>query len=126
MQNFENDIDESIEEAFDNISVLRSEMLTAGLNRKLADANLDVIKTNMSTAQAKTFNREEQSRQKCKVGQSVNYLYNIASHLSLHITKPSSCRTQEDRAGDHAGTPLSRGTLILEKAQKGICRAPHR
>lgn len=126
MQIVEKDIDESIEEASDNISVSRYEMLTAGLNRKLADANLEVIKTNMSTAQAKTFNREEQSRQKCKVRQSVNYLYNIASHLSLHITKPSSCRTQKDGAGAHAGTPLSHGTLILEKAQKGICRAPHR
>lgn len=67
-----------------------------------ADANLVVIKTNMSTAQAKIFNREEQSGQKCRLGQSVNYLYNIASHPALNITKTSSCTMQDDGAGDKA------------------------
>lgn len=72
----------------------------------LADANLDAVKTNMSTAQAKIFNREEQSRPRRKLGQSVNCLYSIASQLDPRkLSKQSSI-------------PLSRSTQILKKAQR--------
>lgn len=92
---------ECVKGASDNISVSHSEMLTAGLNRMLADANLDAIKTNMSTAQAKIFNREKQSRLKRKLGQSVNCLYSIASQLSLNLNHQATGR-KKNGAGDQA------------------------
>lgn len=64
----------------------------------LADANLNVILTNMSTAHKQRYLTEKNKVARDANGPSVHYLYNVASHPSLDITRPSSCRTQKKMA----------------------------